>query len=112
METIRTIVLHAQEITKDKQRFIACSAEINKKWYKIKFTKDVTDAPKTKGLYDLTIDFDDCSIEKGKQYTNKQGKKGVENDTIWVRHIVGMRMYTEDDLKAANRIAMNEVFGG
>lgn len=109
--TVRKIVIHAQEIKKDKQTFIACSSEINKKWYKIKFTKDVTDAPRKKGLYDLTIDFDECSLEKGKQYTNEKGKKGIANDTIWVRHIVALRQYSDDELKALNRVSMGSVFG-
>lgn len=111
-DTIRKITLHAQEIRKDKQTFIACSAEINKKWYKIKFTKDCNESPKTKGLYELAIDFDNCSVEKGKQYTNKNGKKGVANDTIWVRDVVALRQYTDAELKAANRAAMSAVFDG
>lgn len=109
--TIRKITIHSQEVRKDKQTFIASSAEINKKWYKIKFTKECVDAPKTKGLYELTIDFDECSIEKGRPYTNSSGKKGVANDTIWVRHIVGIRKYTEEELKTANRMAMSSLFG-
>ena len=112
METIRTITLHAQEVKKEKQTFIACSAEINNKWYKIKFTKECDGAPKKKGLYELTIDFDECSVEAGKHYTNSKGKDGVENDTIWVRHIVGLRQHTEEELKAANRMAMGNIFGG
>ena len=110
METIKKITLHAQEVRKDKQSFIACSAEINKKWYKIKFTKDCKDAPKEKGLYELTIDFDDCSIEKGKPFTSKSGKKGIANDNIWVRNITAIRKYTEDELKAANRVQMSALF--
>lgn len=109
---IRKITLHSQEICKDEQVFIASSAEINKKWYKIKFTKECVDVPRTKGLYELTIDFDECSIEKGKQYVNSAGKKGIANDTIWVRHIVAIRKYSDEELKAANRIAMIELFGG
>lgn len=111
METIRTITIHAQEIVKGSQKFIACSAEINKKWYKIKFRQSVPDAPKTKGLYELTIDFDSCSIEKGKAYTTSNGKKGVANDTIWVANIVKLRMYTEEELRAATRLAMGAIFG-
>lgn len=111
MENIRTITIHAQEIRKDKQVFIACSSEINKKWYKIKFTKDCVNVPKIKGLYELTIDFDFCSIEKGKPYTNKDNKKAISNDTIWVRHIVNIRQFTEDELKGANRVALSEIFG-
>lgn len=112
METIKTITLHAQEVKKEKQTFIACSSEINGKWYKIKFTKECDGAPRIKGLYDLTIDFDTCSVEFGKRYTNSKGENGVSNDTIWVKHIVGLRMHTEEELKAANRIAMGNIFGG
>lgn len=109
--TVRQITIHSQEIRKDKQSFIASSAEINKKWYKIKFTKECIDAPKTKGLYELTIDFDECSIERGKHYTSSSGKKGISIDTIWVRHIVGIRKYSDEELKAANRLEMSEIFG-
>lgn len=109
--TIRTITIHAKEIRKDKQVFIACSAEINKKWYKIKFTQDCVNPPRKKGLYELTIDFDKCSLEKGKHYTNSAGTTGISNDVIWVRHIVGIRAYTEDELKALNRMAFSGVFG-
>lgn len=109
--TVRTITIHAQEVKNDKQTFIASSAEINGKWYKIKFTRDCDGIPKKRGLYELTIDFDECSIEVGKKYTNSKGKNGVENDTIWVRHIVGLRQYTEDELKAINRASLSTIFG-
>lgn len=111
METIRHITIHAQEVKKDKQCFVACSAEINGKWYKIKFTKDAVEAPKIKGLYELVIDFDECSVERGKSYVKNDGTIGIANDTIWVRHIVGIRAYSVDELKAKNRAAMNEIFG-
>ena len=111
METVKTICIHAQEIKKDKQSFIASSAEINGKWYKIKFTKDCEGIPKTKGLYDLTIDFDECSVELGKMYKRADGSMGRENDVIWVKHIVGLRQYTEEELKAINRMAMGNIFG-
>ena len=109
--TVRTITLHSQEVKKEKQTFIASSAEINGKWYKIKFTKYCEGAPKTRGLYELTIDFDECSIEVGKRYTNSKGKSGVSNDIIWVRSIVGIRKYTEEELKHENRMAMGYIFG-
>lgn len=108
---IRTFTIHAQEIKKEKQSFIACSAEINKKWYKIKFTKECEGAPKRKGIYELTIDFDCCSIERGKRYTNSQGKHGISNDIIWVREIANIHPYTDEELKASNRMAMSNIFG-
>lgn len=109
--TVRTIVLHSQEIKKDKQSFIASSAEINGRWFKVKFTKECDGQPKTKGLYELTIDFDECSIENGKIYTRADGTTGIANDTIWVRTIAGLRKFTEEELKEANRESMKALFG-
>lgn len=112
IDNIREVILHSKEIKKDKQSFIVNSAEINGKWYKIKFTKSCHDVPRTKGLYRLHIDFDDCSLELGKTVTNKAGKKFVENDTIWVRHVVGLEAFTDEEIKARNREALSKVFGG
>lgn len=109
--TVRTIVLHSKEVKNGEQKFISSSAEINGKWYKIKFTKDCDGIPEVRGLYELTIDFDECSIEAGRKFTNKRGRDGVENDTIWVNHIVGLRQYTEEELKALNRTSMLAIFG-
>lgn len=109
--TIQQIIVHAQEVKKEKQSFIACSAEIANKWYKIKFTKDCFNSPREKGLYHITLDFDKCSVEFGKRYTNSRGEQGVANDTIWVREIVQIRKFTEEELKAQNRMAMRNIFG-
>ena len=110
METIRNIIIHAQEVKKGKQTFIACSAQIGGRWYKVKFTKDVVDNPKEKGLYDLTIDFDTCSLEKGHTYVRKDGSLGSANDIIWVKNIVALRQHSEEELRDANRAAFAGVF--
>lgn len=110
-KNVRSFTIHSQEIRKDKQVFIASSAEINGKWYKIKFTKECGNAPRAKGLYELTINFDDCSLENGKPYTTNSGKKGISIDTIWVRKITEIRQFTEEELKAENRVALGNVFG-
>lgn len=111
METIRTIRISASEIKKDKQSFIACSANIGGKWYKIKFTQDCNDSPRAKGLYDLTIDFDGCSIEKGKKFVSSKGNKGVSNDTIWVKYITKIRKLTDEEIAVINREQLSEIFG-
>lgn len=111
METIRTIKIHAQEVQKSKkEKFIACSAEINGKWYKVKFVKGVADAPAENGIYDLTIDIDACSFEKGKYYQNSYGEQKRANDIIWVRNIVALRKHTEEELKEENRAVFGEIF--
>lgn len=112
INNIREIIIHSKEIKKDKQSFIVSSAEINGRWYKIKFTKSCVDVPRERGLYRLTIDFDDCSLEVGKTITNKAGKKFTENDTIWVRHVVGLEKFTDEEIKARNREALSKAFGG
>lgn len=109
--TQRQILVHAQEVKLDNKKFITCSAEINKKWYKIKFTQDCEGAPKKRGLYDLIIDFDDCSIERGKQYTRKDGTIGINSDTIWVRKIVNNHQWSDDELTEANRVMLQNIFG-
>ena len=107
---IRKITLHSREIRKDKQTFIVSDACIGGKWYKIKFTKECDRAPKNKGLYELTINFDDCSLEKGKQYDSKDGERRISNPTIWVRNIVDIRTFSEEELKESNRTTMSAIF--
>ena len=110
-DLLRKIELHAQEIKKEKQSFIACSAQISGNWYKIKFTKDCENAPKKKGIYTLIVNLDDCSLEIGKPYTTKNGKKGISNSIIWVRKIHEITAYTEEDMKNKNRTVLSSVFG-
>lgn len=109
-ENLRTIKLHAQEVKKEKQQFITCSTEIKGIWYKVKFTKDCEKLPKKKGLYDLTINLNNCSIEKGKTYTNNDGVKLKNNDIIWVREVVALRMFSEDELQEMNLATLRGIF--
>lgn len=107
------IIIHAQEIKKEKTSFIACSANLyDNVWVKVKFTKACENAPKTSGLYELKIDFDKCSLERGKPYTNAKGEEKMGNDTIWVREIEYIRKQTEEELKAKNREELTALFGG
>lgn len=109
-DTIRKITIHAREVKKDKQSFIACTAEIGGRWYKIKFVKGCAKAPQLKGLYELTIDFDNCSIERGRKYVTNDGREGRDRDTIWVKEITEIRKYTDEEMKEMNRNAMFALF--
>ena len=111
METKRTFRVFAKEVRKENRSFIVCNAQINGRWYKIKFTKTCNETPKIKGLYDVTVDFDNCSIEKGKPYTTADGRTGVANDTIWIKRVEILRMLDENEVNQINRDAMWEVFG-
>lgn len=109
--TERKITILVKEIKKDKQTFYVSSAKIGETWYKIKFVKECIGAPVHSGKYELTIDFDFCSFEKGKVYTNKKGKDLPENDIIWVKKIVDIREYSEEELREENREKMSAIFG-
>lgn len=109
---IRTIKIHSQQINKDGKKFIASSAQIGDKWFKIKFTQECNIQPKTKGLYDLTFNFDDASVEAGKKYTNKEGEKGVAPMTIWIKNVVNLRKYSDEELREDNRTKLAFIFDG
>ena len=109
--SIKTFTIHGQEIKKDKQKFIACSAFIGDRWYKIKFTKECEKAPKEKGLYELTVDLNNCSLENGKSYTAKDGTVKPANSIIWIRKIDNIRKYNEEELAERNRVVMEGIFG-
>lgn len=111
METTRKIILHTQEVKNGNQKFTASSAEINGKWYKIKFRQNVLNAPKDKGLYELTLNFDNCSVERGHKYIDRNGDEQVSNPTIWVGYITAIRKFTDEDMRENNRLAMAEIFG-
>ena len=110
METTKTITITTQEIKHDKKTFYVSSSKIGEKWYKIKFRQECENAPKKAGKYHLTINFDDCSIEKGGVYTNKKGKELQENDSIWVHRIVEIVPVSEEELREENRQKMSAIF--
>lgn len=108
------IKVSAKEIKKTDGTgsFISCSAKIGEKWYKIKFTKECTTDIKKRGLYDLKVNVDDISRQKGREKTLKGGKKVMDNDTLWIRKVVSLRKYTEEEMAELNRRDLDEVFGG
>ena len=110
----RIIKISAKEIKKKDGNgtFISCSAKINGNWYRVKFTKECVGEPKKRGLYDLTVDDTNCSLQKGRARTNESGKTYVENDTFWVNKITNLRKYTEEELAEMNAKTMDELFGG
>lgn len=107
-----TIELHCQEVRDGNKSFIVSSANINGEWYKIKFVKTCEISPKVRGLYDLTISFDDCSVENGKPYYDNEGNVKQGMSTIWVRKVESLRKYTDEEMRERNRAKMRGIFGG
>lgn len=104
----RTFRISAKDIKKKdgSGSFISCSAKIGDSWYRVKFTQDCERSPRKRGLYDITVDYNSMSIQKGKvrdAYT--------ENDTIWVKEIKKIRKYTDDELNTMNAEKLSKVFG-
>lgn len=102
MERIKTIQINAKEIKKDKQTFIACSAKIGNNWYNIKFRQECEISPKQKGIYELTIDLNNCSMETGKYFTKEDGTTNKRNDTIWVKKVNNLRKFNEEEMQDLN----------
>ena len=103
MENQITIKCYAKEIKTEKNSFLAVSSQINGKYYKIKFKKDCDTVPRKKGLFHLTLDLDEISVQYGKTYVGKDGKVREENPTIWVDGVIEIKYFTEEELKAINR---------
>lgn len=105
-----TFTISAKEVKLDKLSFISCSAKIGDSYYKIKFTKECERAPRTRGLYDLTIDEDNCFIQRGEKYVTRDGYEAIGNPTIWVKSIESIRKYTDEELAEINRASFAGVF--
>lgn len=103
----RTFKISAKEIKKKDGTgsFISCSAKIGDNWYRVKFTRDCERTPKRRGLYDITVNDDNMSIQKGKIKSPY-----AENDTLWVRVIDDIRRYTNDEVTALNTAKLSKVF--
>lgn len=106
----KTFMISCKEVKIDSQKFIASTAKIHDKWYKIKFTKDCETQPRRKGLYDLTVSLKDMSLERGKRYTNSKGEEKIENDTLWIKNCIGLRKYTDEELEKRNLASLADVF--
>lgn len=109
--TVKEVVLHAKEIVNGKQKFVACSMKVNDRWFKVKFRKCCADAPKEKGLYRMAFNYDDVSIEFGKDMVGKNGKKFKSDDTVWVSKLIFIEKFTEEELAARNRDMLASAFG-
>lgn len=104
----RTFRISAKDIKKKdgSGSFISCSAKIGDSWYRVKFTRDCESSPRKRGLYDITVDDNSMSIQKG-----KVRDAYIENDTIWIREIKKMHKYTDDEINAMNTEKISKLFG-
>lgn len=111
-QTIRTYELHTKEVTNGSQKFPSSTAKIGDEYFKVKFTKECNTSPKTSGVYEIKLALEDCSIQNGEIYTDKDGNKKRGNRTIWVRNVIELRKHTEEEMREANAKAMLEALEG
>lgn len=112
MEKTQKLTIYAKEIKmNDGKAFVAFTTLVKTKWFKVKFTRNCLTTPKEKGMYHLTIDVNDVSIEKGKFYTDKNGVKKQGSPTIWINKVVELSKYTEEELKQIREAKLESVFG-
>ena len=107
---IREFIITAQEVLADQKKFYASTAKINGNWFKVKFTRDCNLSPKSKGMYHLSVDDADISIEKGRKYTKKDGTTGLSNDTIWIKKVVSLTMFTQEEYEERRVSDIKSVF--
>ena len=107
---IRTIEVYCKEIKNGNQSFISALTKINGNWFKVKFTKACINNPRVRGIYFITINFDDCSIEQGSYYENKKGESKRDIPIIWINNILNIKKKSDEELKAENRKAFEDIF--
>ena len=104
--------LNVKEITNGNTKFPACTAKYNGQWFKVKFTRECENSPKTRGVYRLVFESGDGSIENGKKFTRKDGTTGIGNATIWVRKITSITKYSDEELSKMNGEELDKVLNG
>lgn len=111
MNNYQLIKVSAKKVEKDGKKFVACSSNIRGIWYKIKFTQECENQPKTQGIYDITFDLTKSSIKKGKPYIKRDGTQAIENDIIWIREIIKIHKYSDEELERETLEKFKGVFG-
>ena len=107
----RTFKVYAKEITtKDGNKFVTLSTVANEQFYKFKFKKACTSNIQLKGVYDVVVDLNDISVQRGKIKTTEDGREFKENSTIWIDKVVSIRKYSDEELKAAQLNKNLELF--
>lgn len=91
--------------------FYTYSANINGKWFQIKFNKSAGNRPEASGVYVFTVDTNDLSIAKGKFYNGRDGKQHQENDTLWIAKYTAASKLTDEQLRKRDSDEIGRIFG-
>ena len=110
--TQKTFRIYGKEIKTEKNSFIAFSTKINNRYFKVKFTKDVDGVPKRKGVYNLTVNMKDISVQNGAKYEAKDGTIKDGTTTLWIRNLISVNKVSQEILDAENEKTVYELFNG
>ena len=85
-----------------KNKFISFSyTKDGVTFYQIKFNQDCENVPKQAGYWNITVDTEDVSKQKGK--VNSNGNKN--NDILWIRNIISKEKDTAYEEEVAKKRA-------
>ena len=108
---VRSFRIYAKVVKlDDEESFITCSAKINDKYYKVRFRMTCPDYIKEYGVYEIKLKEEMINISRGKTYKTKDGIKGKENDTLWIKDYISLVKLSDEDLDKENRESVSDVF--
>lgn len=64
--------------TQNGRKFLSYSAKLGDEWFKIKFRRDCSRYPQEQGWWELNLNSDDVSLQKGDQF----------GDILWIKSII------------------------
>lgn len=97
-KTLQTLTIFTKQIEKDGKKFFVYSYKSSDgKWYNVKFTQAVKNAPDEKGYRKINFYLEDMSIEKA--------QKEAWSDTIWINSLISH----EEDKEKFEEIRRNKV---
>ena len=101
------LTIYGKEVsTKEGNKFPVFSTKINDEYFKIAFTRECVNSPRSAGVYELTVDFRYINEVKSSYISDKTGKRGCS--TLWVKNVDTIRKKTQEELELEN-LARNTV---
>lgn len=95
------LTIYGKEVsTKEGNKFPVFSTKINDEYFKIAFTRECINAPRSAGVYELTVDLRHLNEVKSSYISDKTGKRGCS--TLWVKYVDTIRKKTQEELELEN----------
>ena len=86
--------------TNDGKMFPVFSTKINDEYFKIAFTRECINSPRSAGVYEITVDLRNLNEKTSNYISEKTGKRGAS--TLWIKAVDSIRKRTEEELAEEN----------